>query len=139
MPIQGDELLRAVAIVADREDVRFTVKEVGKGAVVCAATTFIAGLLMGPVGMAIGGAAGGIAAYSMSGNFKSLSDIIRNDLTDAQKRELVDRIQTAARGVNAADIAMLAPLILNNSSMQTLVLEVVKNFVTSELRCQIVD
>lgn len=48
MPINSDELLRAVAILADDNNLRVTVKQSGKGAAICGAICFIGGLIGGP-------------------------------------------------------------------------------------------
>lgn len=66
MPIDGRELIEAISVLADGQNVRVTVKQSGKGAIICAACCFAGGLLMGPPGLAIGGAAGGVAAYKMT-------------------------------------------------------------------------
>lgn len=66
MPINTRELMEAIAIVSDEHNVRVALKQSGKGAAVCAACCFAGGVLLGPVGLAVGGAAGGVAAYKMT-------------------------------------------------------------------------
>nr|CAA16811.1 EG:171E4.4 [Drosophila melanogaster] len=56
MPIDTRELMEAIAIVADERNVRVAVKQSGKGAAICAACSFAGGMLLGPVGLAVGGA-----------------------------------------------------------------------------------
>lgn len=48
MPINTEELLRAVAILADNNNLRVTAKQSGKGAAICGAICFIGGLIGGP-------------------------------------------------------------------------------------------
>lgn len=48
MPINTQELLRAVAILADDNNLRVTAKQSGKGAAICGAICFIGGLVGGP-------------------------------------------------------------------------------------------
>lgn len=48
MPINTEEFLRAVAILADDNNMRVTVKQSGKGAAICGAICFIGGLVGGP-------------------------------------------------------------------------------------------
>lgn len=66
MPADIEEFLRGVSILADNRNMRFTLKQSGKGAAVCGAMCFIGGLIGGPVGLAVGGTVGGVTAYRMS-------------------------------------------------------------------------
>ncbi|XP_017006667.2 protein Nazo [Drosophila takahashii] len=140
MPIDTRELMEAIAIVADERQVRVAVKQSGKGAAICAACSFAGGMLLGPVGLAVGGAAGGIAAYKMtSGTFRPLGEVILNDLTDGQREQLVQHVSKAVAEIHPSDVVMLLPLIVQNASIQQAVLNTVMSFVTNELRMQIVD
>ncbi|TDG39980.1 hypothetical protein AWZ03_013599 [Drosophila navojoa] len=140
MPIDTRELMEAIAIIADERNIRVAVKQSGKGTAICAACCFAGGLLMGPVGLAVGGAAGGIAAYKMtSGTFRPLGEVILNDLTDSQREQLVQHVTTAVADVRPTDLVMLVPLITQNASIQQAVLNTIMSFVTNELRMQIID
>lgn len=66
MPIDTMEFLDGIAILVDNHNLRVTVKNSGKGALICGACSFIGGLVAGPVGLAAGGTIGGITAYRMS-------------------------------------------------------------------------
>lgn len=68
MPVDIEEFLQGIGQIADHENIRFTVKQSGKGALVCGGLCFVGGLLGGPVGMAVGGTLGGITAYRMTGS-----------------------------------------------------------------------
>lgn len=48
MPVDTDELLRGVAILADNNNLRVTLKQSGKGAAVCGAICFVGGIVGGP-------------------------------------------------------------------------------------------
>lgn len=66
MPINAKEFLDGVAIIADNHNVRVTLKQSGKGAIICGVCCFIGGVIAGPPGLAVGGTVGGITAYRMS-------------------------------------------------------------------------
>lgn len=66
MPIATGEMIKALAVLADRNDVRVSVKQSAKGAIIAGTCCFIGGVLLGPAGLAIGGAAGGVTAYKMT-------------------------------------------------------------------------
>ncbi|KAH8415344.1 hypothetical protein KR222_004881 [Zaprionus bogoriensis] len=140
MPMDTRELMEAIAIVANEQNVRVAVKQSGKGTAVCAACCFAGGMLLGPVGLAVGGTAGGLAAYIMtSGKFKPLGEIILHDLTDTQREHLVQHVAKAVAEIHPTDIVMLLPLITQSATIHQVVLNTVLSFVTTELRMQIVD
>lgn len=68
MPVDVEEFLQGVAALADNENIRFTLKQSGKGALVCGTMCFVGGILGGPIGMALGGSLGGLTAYRMTGS-----------------------------------------------------------------------
>lgn len=63
MVINTSEILKAVAILADNNDMRITLKQSGKGALICGATCLAFGMVAGPIGLAVGGTVGGIGAW----------------------------------------------------------------------------
>lgn len=140
MVINTKALLDGVAILTDDHNIRVTVKQSARGALVCGASCFVGGLLAGPVGMAIGGTIGGLQAYRMThGQFRALGSVIREDLTYAQRTRLSERIMAVAQDFEISDVVVLLPMLLNSVSMQQAVLKSVVSFVTNEMQMQILD
>lgn len=88
MPVDLEEFIRGIAILADNHNMRATLKQSGKGAAVCGAMCFIGGLIAGPTGLAIGGTLGGITAYKLSDSERILLErkyqfivILKNSIT----------------------------------------------------------
>lgn len=67
MPVDTEEFLRGVALLADNNNMRVTLKQSMKGAAICGAICFFGGMVGGPVGLAVGGAVGGVTAYKVTG------------------------------------------------------------------------
>lgn len=63
---QMDKLFEKVIELANARHIHVVVREYGAGAVACTALSFAGGLLGGPVGLAVGGFLGGLAAYGIS-------------------------------------------------------------------------
>lgn len=72
-------------------------------------------------------------------DFRSVGDIIQNDLTMVQKELLQEHIVNAVREIHPTDIVMLLPLLANTPSLQQAVLRTVTTFVTNELRYTIAN
>lgn len=80
MPFNTQELMDAVAILADEHEMKATVTNSGKGAMICAGACFVGGILLGPIGLAIGGTAGGVTAAMMSKGKKNVKNYCSNGL-----------------------------------------------------------
>lgn len=74
MVVNTSALMEAVAVLTDDRNLRVTIQQSGKGALVCGACSFIGGIIAGPVGMAVGGTLGGLRAYQMSKGKNALKD-----------------------------------------------------------------
>jgi len=110
--------------------------------------------------MAIGGTVGGVSAYRMSqgmfehkisshcsddnnfrilGQFRSVGDIIRNDLTTQQKEKLMEHVMASVRDLEVTDAAILLPMLVGSASIQQAVLSSVVSFIGNELSLQVID
>ena len=87
MPLSSHDLQRVVAHLAEEEELKVTVKSSVYGGLVAGITTTLGGLLAGPSGLLVGGAVGGALAYKSSGNFKPVSEVIKD--MNAHDRELL--------------------------------------------------
>lgn len=104
------------------------------------ASAFIGGILGGPVGLAAGAIIGGVgSAYKMQGTFKPVGQILRQDLTQAQRERLQDHIMMAVRDIGPTDLALLIPMIMGDAGIQTAVLRTVTSFVTNEMGLRMID
>ncbi|XP_055303409.1 protein C19orf12 homolog [Sitodiplosis mosellana] len=139
MPVDVEEFLRGLAILADNQNMRVTLKQSGKGAAICGAICFVGGLVAGPLGLAVGGTIGGVTAYKCLSNFRTVGDIIRNDLTQEEKWRLHEHVVNSVRHLHPTDVAMLMPLIMNTPSLQEAVLKTIVSFVTNEMRYTIAN
>lgn len=72
-------------------------------------------------------------------DFRTVGDIIQNDLTQQEKWRLHEHIVNSVRNTGPADVAMLLPLIMNTPSLQEAVMRTVVTFITNEMRYTITN
>ncbi|EDO37090.1 predicted protein [Nematostella vectensis] len=108
MPISPHDLQRVVAVLADEQELKATVRGGVYGGVIAGVTTCIGGLIAGPPGLAIGGAVGGALAFSTSSNFKPVSQIIK-DMSAHDRQLLYDYMKDILDRITVDDyVALLA-------------------------------
>ncbi|CAO1382258.1 unnamed protein product [Diamesa tonsa] len=140
MTINSGELIKAVSVVADKHNIRVTVKTSAKYSLIVAGSVFLGGILMGPVGLALGGTAGGLYSYNKSkGQFRSAAEIIINDLSNEEKQRLCDHVVQAFIEFQPQDLVLLLPLLTSSVQFQQIVLSKVIHFLTHEMNMQIED
>ncbi|XP_070506448.1 protein Nazo-like [Chironomus tepperi] len=138
MPVNTRELIDAVSIIAEQQNLRVTVTSSFKASCTVAGTTMAASVLFGPVGIVLGAAAGSMYAYSQArGTFRSAAVIIRDELTEEQKDKLCQHIVDAFNEVRPEEIAMLIPLLLAPGQFQTLAMTKVVGYLRDELNMRI--
>jgi hypothetical protein len=71
--------------------------------------------------------------------FKPISQIIMNDMTDAQRERLAASIAAVIADLRVEDVALLLPMLLNNPGAKEAVLRSVIAFMQNEMQLQIVD
>lgn len=60
-------------------------------------------------------------------------------MTEEQKNKLCDHVVEAFKNFSAEDVAMIVPLLMANGPLQKIVLQKVVQFITDEMRLQVID
>lgn len=92
--------------------------------------------MAGPFGIVIGSAVGTFISYATAKDFKSVAEILLNDLTEDEKNRLCDAVIDVSRDV---DVAGLIMLIQTDASIQAKIATAVIKFVTDNLNLTIID
>ena len=95
MVISYSSVLEVMTVLSEEKELRVTVTESGKGALLTGGVAGLGGLLLGPLGLALGGAVGGcIAAWRAQGSFKPVMEVILYDLSQDQRESMVESVRT---------------------------------------------
>ena len=77
MVIRYNDIVHVITTLADEENITVAVKETLKGSLIAGGACALGGLVLGPPGLAIGGAVGGGIAYCLAKDkFKPLLHVI---------------------------------------------------------------
>lgn len=140
MPLSMVEVQRVMAVLADEDQLKVTVKSSAYGGVVAGVTTTVGGLLAGPPGLLIGGAVGGLLAYKSAGNFRPVSQVI-NDMNAHERQLLYDTMKDIIDNLHIDDYLALMAFLSGGPGLlvrQQLVDRMV-SFLRDQMRLQMVN
>jgi len=138
MVIRTDEIVNIISKLSDESGLKVTVTESVKGGVIAGAACTIGGVLLGPPGLAIGGAIGGCLAYVLgNGKFRPVSDVIMHDMRPEDRQELVRSVERITADLDAADAMHLLVLIQGNAALKGRVVTEITNFFQNQMNMAI--
>lgn len=87
-----------------------------------------------------GGTLGSIlAAWKTHGQFKPVALVILEDMSPLQQAQLAESCMKIIQDFRVEDVAILLPLLLNNSSAQQALMNQLISYVTNEMKLKIID
>lgn len=87
--------------------------------------------------MILGGIVGTIAAYNMTQNYKSLLQVIHDDMDVEKQKKMFDAIQSVVTSIDITDVIKFVVLLSANQSIKTAVIYEAINFIQNEMSMQI--
>jgi len=133
MVLSYNDIMELLRVLSDEKNLRVTVTESGKGALVAGGVAGIGGLVLGPVGLALGGTVGGcLAAYMGHGKFKPLAKVIMEDIKDDQKLQLVNAVRGVMGNLDAGDAVTLIALVTSNDGLRNRVVTEMITFLSRQ-------
>uniref|UniRef100_A0A0A9XEA2 Protein C19orf12 n=1 Tax=Lygus hesperus TaxID=30085 RepID=A0A0A9XEA2_LYGHE len=138
MPIDSTELIEAAEIVARERNMKVALKYTTAASAFTGFTTMGGGILAGPIGLAFGAIFGGLtSAFYTHNKFKSVVEIIREDLTPEQRKMLVAHLEKAVRDVGITDVIQITTLLMTNEGLTLAIFSALQNFLTKDLNHQL--
>jgi len=138
MVIRTDEVINILSKLSDESGLKVTVNESIKGGLIAGTACTIGGVLLGPPGLAIGGAIGGCIAYVIGdGKFKPVSRVITHEMKSEDREQLVNSVHTILADLDATDGMQMLVLINGNAALKGRLITEVTNFFQNQLNMAI--
>ena len=129
MVISYNSVMEVLTVLCQERKLMVTVTESGKGALVTGGIAGLGGLLLGPLGLALGGAVGGcIAAWQAQGKFRPVMEVILHDMRQEQRDRMVESLRNVLADVEASDAIALLAVVQGNQALQQRVLSEMVTF-----------
>ncbi|XP_030271315.1 protein C19orf12 homolog [Sparus aurata] len=128
-----NDVIHLCCEIADQPEFKNTWKNIAKGMTITAAAAGAGGLLLGPPGFFVCGAAGGLLSWYMtSGQFKPLPQILM-ELPQAEKQKLYDDVVVVLDNLAWTDAAQLIAVVMSNAGIQEKVTDVLQNYIKKNI------
>ena len=140
MVIQYEDILTIITTLGDDENLRITVKQSAKGGLIAGISCAVGGLIGGPPGLAVGGAAGGcLAAYVAGNSFKPLSTVILYEMEPIHQRALVEAVTKIIQNLDAMDAIELLALVQGTTALKAKVLSEITTYCQRQLQLDVLS
>ncbi|XP_068983762.1 protein C19orf12 homolog isoform X2 [Bombus flavifrons] len=138
MGFSTDELLEEVLQYPAVQDMKVTVNSSGKYAMIVGGSTFLGGVIAGPLGLALGGIASSIISAVVGYNeFKSVPYIILYETTPEQREKLAILI---VKFLNSRNIWTLGGLLRSNKEELALgIIPIIIKFLTEYMHYSVAN
>ncbi|CAH1179152.1 unnamed protein product [Phaedon cochleariae] len=130
-------ILDVCEILAQQENLKVTVKESAKGAAIVGVGTFIGALFGGKNGLLAGAALGSAAAMALVSEFKSVVEIIRDDMNDTEREKLARSVGSLLKGINITSVGAVVAAVSAKSGLKSKVVNEITNFLQNEMQLNV--
>ncbi|XP_056641135.1 protein C19orf12 homolog [Diorhabda sublineata] len=138
--LRNREIMEMCQILAEQEQLKVTIQESVKAGFLAGCGAIMGGLMGGPIGIALGGTLGSITgAWCSKGKFKSVAEILRNDLSPNQQQKLIKHVKAALQKIRPEDWVSLLTIVLTSASLKEIVIKEIGTFLLNELNLTMVE
>ncbi|XP_012278065.1 protein C19orf12 homolog isoform X2 [Orussus abietinus] len=128
MYIPTESLLCEVCKLLDHQNIKVSVYESTKAGIITGVATVVGGLLIGPTGLILGGVVSFVMASINQGKFRSVADIIKNDLSSDEKEKLAEALRNCLTIRNIVTLQALINNLQSDDALERILEVVVKEF-----------
>lgn len=137
MVVRYNDILTVITTLGDDECLKVTVKGSAKGGLIAGVTSALGGLILGPLGLAVGGTLGGLLAYAASEPYKPVSQVIMYEMRPVDQEKLVGAVRNLVEGFDIQDAIELVALVQGNPVLKAKVIAEMTTFFKHQLDMQL--
>jgi len=137
MVVRYNDILTVITTLGDDECLKVTVKGSAKGGLIAGATSALGGLILGPLGLAVGGTLGGLLAYVTAEPYKPVSQVIMYEIRPVDQEKLVSAVRNVVEGFDIQDAIELVALVQGNPVLKAKVIAEMTTFFKHQLDMQL--
>ncbi|XP_015928294.1 protein C19orf12 homolog [Parasteatoda tepidariorum] len=139
MPLDTSDVVDFLCTLSEEERMKCTVRQSLKGGLVVGCAAAIGSYILGPIGLAIGGAVGGVfAAATMRYSFFPASQVIAT-MSQVHRDRLASKIERIMQNFNVSDIALLATMISGDCLLRNRVVTELVDYLRQEMSLALVE
>ncbi|XP_034949616.1 protein C19orf12 homolog [Chelonus insularis] len=125
----NSELISIICELNEIKAMRVTVNKCLSSGLMVGVAATLGGLLLGPRGIALGGIVAGVTASALNeGEFRSVPDILMNDLSEEQTRRLANSIRSLLSQENIMTVAALSMRMMSEAGFRETLRSVIEMF-----------
>ncbi|XP_035214751.1 protein C19orf12 homolog [Stegodyphus dumicola] len=133
MPVNSREIIELLCTLSEEEKLRVTLKESLKGGLIAGGSAILGGCLLGPIGLAFGGALGGIIAAAASHNkFLPASQVIAT-MEQERRDYLAEKVRNIMQSIDVTDIAVFAAMVSGDITIRSRVMDALIGYLRNEM------
>lgn len=138
MPVNSQDIIELLCTLAEEEKLKVTLRESLQGGVIAGGAALVGGVLLGPLGLALGGAIGGCAAAIIS-HQKFLPAVQVIATMQPEQRDILARnVRRIMENIDVSDIAVFAAMVSGDLAVRRKVITALIGYLRTEMSMAIV-
>ncbi|XP_032710480.1 protein C19orf12 homolog [Lontra canadensis] len=126
--LKVEDVMKLLCCISKNKKIKLAVRYSVRSALITGGVAFICGLVGGPLGLAVGGAVGGLySAWMKRGQFKPIPEVIM-ELPPSEQQKLYNEVMAILGHLCWMDTMELTMLVMSSKALKQQLLAMVKEF-----------
>ncbi|XP_023324919.1 protein C19orf12 [Eurytemora carolleeae] len=136
MVVRYRDILELLTVLSDEKGIQVTLRQSLKGGLITGSIASICAFILGPAGLAVGGAVGGVIAAYTADTFRPVSQVMQ-EMTYSDQERLALAVRSIISNLDAGDALELIALVQGNELLKARVMGEMLSFLRSQMNFNI--